>query len=164
MNIAKYLTEKRIPFEICKHPAAFTTAGLAESLQMECGKLAKTVLLRVNGGFKFLLAVLPGSHVVDLTKLSRALGGTHVELATKAEVAEHCPDCDPGVLPPFGTQYCLETVIDPAVEVNDEIVFEGNTRDEAVRMRYRDFYDLEHPLVAEFAVPGGGKTPAGAPS
>jgi Ala-tRNA(Pro) deacylase len=162
MYVAKFLADKHVAFQICKHSTAFTTAGLAESMHMDCGKLAKTVLLRVNGGFKYLLAVLPGTYVVDLEKLSHALGGTHVELATKAEVAERCPDCDPGVLPPFGTQYNLETLVDPAVEATEEFVFEGNRRDEAVRMRYRDFYDLEHPLVAEFAVPAEAAKPVAA--
>jgi Ala-tRNA(Pro) deacylase len=78
-------------------------------------------------------------------------------LATKAEIASCCPDCECGVLPPFGTPYGLETVIDPAVEVHEHIVFEGNTRQEAIRMRYRDFYDLEHPLVVEFAVPADSR-------
>lgn len=157
MNVTKYLTEKQIPFEICKHPASFTATALAESLHVDCRNVAKTVLLRVNGGFKYLLAILPGSHVIDMQKLSQALGGTHVELATKAEAAARCPDCEAGVLPPFGTQYCLETLVDPTIEVQEQIVFEGNTHDEAIRMRYQDFYNLEHPLVAEFAVPIAAK-------
>lgn len=155
MNIVQFLTDKQIPFETCKHPAASTAVRLAETMHIDCSDVAKTVLLRLNGGFKCMLAILPGSHVVDLTKLSKALGGTHVELATKEEVAAHCPDCDAGVLPPFGTEYGVETVVDPSVEKHEQIVFEGNTRDEAIRMRYRDFFDLEHPLIVDFAVPSG---------
>ena len=153
MNVVQYLTEKQVPFEACKHAVASCAERLAEAMHVDRKNVAKTVLLRVNGGFKYVLAILPGSHIIDLPKLSKALGGTHVELATKDEVAARCPDCEAGVLPPFGTQYCLESVIDPAVEVSEQIVFEGNTHDEAIRMRYRDFYNLEHPLVAEFAVP-----------
>lgn len=159
MNIVQYLTDKQISFEICKHPTTATAAGLAEAMHIGCNDVAKTVLLRLNGGFKYLLAILPGSHVVDLLKLSKALGGTHVELATKPEIAARCADCEPGVLPPFGTEYGLETVIDPSIEAHDNIVFQGNSRHEAIRMRYRDFYDLEHPLVVEFAVPAGHPKP-----
>lgn len=155
MKISEFLTEKQIPFEVCKHPAASNAARLAATMHIDCNDVAKTVLLRLNGGFKFMVAILPGSHVVDLAKLSQALGGTRVALATKDELTARCPDCDAGVLPPFGTEYGLETVIDPAVEKHDQIVFEGNTRDEAIRMRYRDFYDLEHPLIVAFATPAG---------
>lgn len=155
MNIVQFLTDKQIPFEACKHPATSTATRLAEAMHIDCSDVAKTVLLQLNGGFRFMVAILPGSHVVDTAKLSQALGGTRVVVATKEEVAAHCPDCDAGVLPPFGTEYGVETVVDPSVEKHEQIVFEGNTRDEAIRMRYRDFYNLEHPLVIDFAVPSG---------
>jgi Ala-tRNA(Pro) deacylase len=115
--------------------------------------VAKTVLLRANGGFKYLLAVLPSTHVVDFERLSTALGGIHVQLATPSEIAERCPDCERGALPPFGTMYGLETVVDPTVAENEIVVFEGNSFEEAIRMKYRDYYAVEHPLVVEFAVP-----------
>ena len=67
-------------------------------------------------------------------------------------------------MPPFGSQYGLETLIDPSVIANEYIVFEGNGREEAIRMSYRDFYALEHPTVVEFAEPAsaaGHRHPTG---
>ena len=155
MNIAEFLRNKNVPFELCRHRPTYDALHLAEAMHVTCKNVAKTVLLRVNGGFKYVLAILPATHVIDLPKLSKALGGTHIQLATEAEMAARCPDCELGVLPPFGTHYNLESVIDPTVPVNEQIVFESNTHDQGIRMRYRDFCDLEHPLVAEFAVPAG---------
>ena len=97
---------------------------------------------------------MAGSHHIDLKRLSHVLGDAQVQLATEAEIAQHCPDCERGALPPFGTQYGMKTVVDEALAGQDEIVFEGNTHHEAIRLRYQDFYNLEHPLVASFAVPG----------
>lgn len=37
-------------------------------------------------------------------------GGAEVSLATETEIAERCPDCEFGVLPPFGSQYNLKTL------------------------------------------------------
>ena len=125
--------------------------------------VAKAVLLRVNGGFKYLVAVLPATHVVNFEKLSKSLGGTHIELATQTEIAECCPDCERGVLPPFGTMYGLETVVDPTVAANDVVVFEGNSFEDAFRMNYRDYYYVEHPLVVEFAVLAQSAPPAPKP-
>ena len=124
---------------------------LAEAVHAPGGEVAKSVLLRADGGFRYLTAVLPATHHVDLEALSRALGGATVELATPDEVAERCPDCEFGVLPPFGSQYEAETIVDGTLTQGEEIVFEGTTHSEAIRMRYQDFYEIEHPLVARFA-------------
>jgi Ala-tRNA(Pro) deacylase len=153
VNIAEHLRSKGVPFQGCRHPSARNALGLAEIMHVDPRTVAKTVLLRVNGGFKYLVAVLPATHVVDFERLSKSLGGTHVELATQAEIAERCPDCERGVLPPFGTMYGLETVVDPAVAENQVVVFEGNSFEDAIQMNYRDYAYAEHPLVVEFAIP-----------
>lgn len=153
MNIEAYLEAKDIPFEVYRHSPTYGAQRLARELNVAGQEVAKTVLIRVNGGFKYIAAVLPATHLVDIDALSRAFGGAHVRLATEDEVAERCPDCERGVLPPFGSRYGLETVIDPTIVQNDSIVFEGNSHDRAIRLEYRYYCDLEHPLVVNFAVP-----------
>ena len=39
---------------------------------------------------------------------------------------------------------------------------QGNKHDEAIRMKYRDFHRLEHPLVTSFARRRGGRLHAAA--
>lgn len=153
MNIEAYLRAKGVPFEAYHHEPTFGAQFLARDLNVPGRQVAKTVLLHVNGGFKYVAAVLPATHVVDMEAMSKALGGAHVKLATEDEIAARCPDCERGVLPPFGSRYSLETIIDPTVVENDSIVFEGNTHDRAIRLDYRAYYDLEHPLVVGFAIP-----------
>jgi Ala-tRNA(Pro) deacylase len=109
--------------------------------------VAKTVLLRANGGFRYVVAVIPATARVDLQRVSCALGGADVRLATEFEIAERCPDCDFGVLPPFGSQFAVETIVDHSLAKHEDLFFEGDTHAEAIRMRYSDFYNLEHPLV-----------------
>jgi Ala-tRNA(Pro) deacylase len=153
VNIAQHLRSKAIPFQGCRHSSVRSALALAEVLHEDPRIVAKSVLLRVNGGFKYFVAVLPATHVVDFEKISKAFGGARVHLATQAEITEHCPDCERGAIPPFGTMYGLETVVDPTVAENEFVVFEGNSFEDAIRMSYRDYYDIEHPLVVEFAVP-----------
>lgn len=153
MNVQSYLTENGVPFELCRHRPTYDASHLAEAMHVDCKAVAKTVLLRLDGGFRYALAILPASHVIDVEKLSKALGGTHVQLATEAEVAERCPQCEVGVLPPFGSQCYLETLLDPAAKMNEEIIFEGNSHGEAIRMQYTDFIELEQPMVVAFATP-----------
>ena len=79
------------------------------------------------------------------------LDGCKLELATEAEIAKHCPDCEIGALPPFGSQYDMKTMVDDRLSEDVEIVFEANTHAEAVRMKFDDYRGLEQPIVGRFA-------------
>jgi Ala-tRNA(Pro) deacylase len=148
----KYLLQRRhIPFEVVSHPAAFDAQHLARALQTPGQQVAKTVLLRADHDYRYIVAVLPATHKIDFDRLSEFLGGTRVALATEQEIAERCPDCEVGVLPPFGSHYGAETIVDESLTRDEYIWFESDTHTEAIRMRYSEFYDYEHPLVARFA-------------
>jgi prolyl-tRNA editing enzyme YbaK/EbsC (Cys-tRNA(Pro) deacylase) len=46
----------------------------------------------------------------------------------------------------------MKTIVDSSLKDDLEIVFQSNTHDEAVRMKFADFVQLEDPLVASFAL------------
>jgi Ala-tRNA(Pro) deacylase len=152
MNIQEFLREKHVHYDAIPHRDTYAAQRLAQELHMPGREVAKTVLLRADKGYTYIVAVLPATKSIDLAKVSAAFGGSEIELATEIEIQEHCPDCEIGVLPPFGTQYGMRTVVDASLTEDEEIVFEGNSHHEAIRMRYADFHALEEPLVASFAV------------
>jgi Ala-tRNA(Pro) deacylase len=92
-----------------------------------------------------------------LALASAALGGAKLQLATETDVASHCPDCEVGVLPPFGSQYAMTTIVDESLANDAEIVFDGNRHDEAIRMKFDDFRQIEEPLIVNFARPSEEK-------
>jgi Ala-tRNA(Pro) deacylase len=152
MNLTKFLREQRVEFSVLAHDDTFDSQHLAQAVHVPGRMVAKTVLVRMDHGFRFAVAVLPATHLVNLESLSRMLGGAHTELATEYEIAQHCPDCD-GTLPPFGTMYDLETMLDESLLDAEQLVFEGNTHHEAIRITAVDFLRLESPLVGSFAQP-----------
>lgn len=154
MNVQEFLSAKQVPFAVQNHPDAYDAQHLAQSLHVAGRKVAKTVLVRANHGFRYVVAMLPASRDIDFSRLSAALGGAEVFLASELEIAERCPDCEMGVLPPFGSQYGLKTVADAELAADDEIYFAGNNHHEAICMKFQDFQKLEEPLVASFAVAG----------
>ena len=97
-----------------------------------------------------MLAVLQATHHVDLDAVRDLLGVASVDLATERELSAKFPDCELGALPPFGSQYGMRTLVDSSLAGDEEIVFEGNTHEEAVRLRFDDYVRLEHPMVASF--------------
>ena len=52
---------------------------------------------------------------------------------------------------PFGHLYGVTTVVDASLSGVGEIIFEGNTRHEGVRMRYRDYEAIAAPIRGRFA-------------
>ena len=151
MKIQEFLEEKNVPFEMLPHAETFDAQRMAATLHVSGRQVAKTVLLRANSGSEFFVAVLPANKSVDLELASKMLGGSQIELADESEIAKHCPDCELGALPPFGSEYCMKTIVDASLAEVDEIVFEANTHHEAVKMKFEDYQRTEEPMLGSFA-------------
>lgn len=148
MNVQEFLKKEQVPFDVIEHREVFDAQRLAQAVHVSGQEVAKTVLLRADD--KYVVAVLPATRKVDFAKAAEALGAAKVEMATEIEMKEHCPDCEMGVLPPFGSKYEMTTLMDKSLMVDKEIVFEGNTHTEAIRMKLADFEKMENPEVASF--------------
>ncbi len=113
--------------------------------------MAKTVLLRANDGFRYIVVALPATHRIDFAMLSEFLGEAHIELATEVEIAERCPDREVDVLPPFESHYGAEAIVGEWLTTDEYLCFESDSHTEAIHMKYSEYYGVEHPLVAIFA-------------
>jgi Ala-tRNA(Pro) deacylase len=122
---------------------------MAQELHVPGREVAKSVLLRTGRGH-FVLAVVPATHRVDLERLREYLGEDRLDLASEAEMEKVFPDCEKGAMPPFGSLYQVPTVVDERLAADDEIVFEAHNHEEAIRMAYDDFEELEHPRHGRF--------------
>lgn len=149
-RLKDYLDREKVPYAVLPHREAYTASDLAQTLHVSGKELAKVVMVKV--GERFVMAVLPANWKVDLKRLSDSFQTPHVRLATEEEFTGLFPDCELGAMPPFGNLYGLEVYVDQALTVDEEIVFQAGTRYEAVKLRYQDFANLVHPVVAEFHV------------
>lgn len=152
MTLTRYLEERLIRFDVIPHQETFEAQRMAHTLHIPGRNIAKTVLLKADHGFAYFVAVLPATRRIDLQQVSRTLGGSLVEVATEAEIAERCPECETGALPPFGSRYGLRTLVDESIANNEWMMFESETHREAIRMRFEDFRQLEQPITGRFAV------------
>ena len=105
---------------------------------------------RIRADKKPLLAVLPASSHVNLKKLEAAIGAP-VQLLDKEECRKLFPDCEVGVIPPFGELYGLPVYMDQTLADNPEIIFNAGTRFDAIRMGNADFVRLVKPHICSFA-------------
>lgn len=148
MKIDEFLTSRQVPFTRLPHRPAYTANRVAQTLHVPGQEMAKSVLVRTPHGH--VLAVLPATHRVDLDRLRLDLDEREAELATESEMEQLFQDCERGAIPPFGSLYQLTTVVDESLTADDEIVFESQNHEEAIRMAYRDYEAVEHPRVGHF--------------
>jgi Ala-tRNA(Pro) deacylase len=136
MTVFAYLAERKIPHEIVLHRPVSGGARLAACLHVPGRMVAKSVLVVADG--VPVVAVLPATHRIDLSRLAGVLGAGAVRLATAPEVAALFHDCERGATPPFGGLYGVSTVLDTAIGGSSAVYCEGNARHLGLRLRYRD--------------------------
>lgn len=148
MRVPEFLQQQRVLFQSLPHAPAYSAPRLAKHLGLPGSQVAKAVLLR--GPHSYRLAVLPSTHQLDQEVLEAEMKGP-VRLATAEEIASVFPDCEFGVVPPFGRLYGLETILDQSIHTDSWMVFEAHTSVEAIRLHCADYERLEKPLRLAFA-------------
>jgi len=149
MNVHEFLHQHKVNYEILHHAPTYDAQRLAQAVAESGHHVAKTVLLKSDADY--LLAVVPATHTVDLADARLLLRAEYLKLASEEEIAQRFSDCDPGAIPPFGSHYDMTTLVDESLSESEEIVFEGNTHDEAIRMRFADYFALEKPVVTHLS-------------
>ena len=150
MNLTAFLDRHDVIYRVYHHGQTYGAQQLAQTLHMSGEKISKAVMVSAGNGLKFIVLVVPAARLVDLRRVGAILGGTNVRLATESEIFEHCPGCEFGVVPLFASQYGMETIVDESISKQEELVFQGDTHEETVRMRFADFYALEHPHCHDY--------------
>jgi Ala-tRNA(Pro) deacylase len=153
MYVLDFLRNQGVWFEPLLHQPASSSTKRARSVHVPGRRVAKAVLIKT--GDSYLVAVLPSTSRIDLGRLSEVVGArvSDLRLATPDEVFAIFPDCEPGVVPPFGRLYGLKTIVDSGLAESAEIVTVANTRHEGLRMHFHDFQTLEQPVGASFSRP-----------
>ena len=150
-----------IAYERVRHPRDYTAQETAAHTHTPGREFAKAVLLRLSDGHA--MAVLPAHHRVDLERLGAALGGREVELASEPQIAELCPDCEVGALPPFGNLYGLPVYASPALASNERITCVAGSHADVIRLAWSDYERLVQPQIVDFSVPDAEHPPPQAP-
>ncbi len=139
-KLREFLDSRQIKYLVISHSVAYTAQGIAALVHLSGKKLAKTVIVKIDG--VLAMAVVPASLHVDLDLLRTAAGVGAVEVATEQEFKDAFPDCETGAMPPFGNLYDMAVYADASLAENEEITFNAGTHRELMRMGWRDLTRL----------------------
>ena len=147
-RLESHLEVKQIPYSMIFHAATDSAQMVASTMLLPGKTVAKAIALRAGG--REILAVLPASHRINFEKLS-AIAGADVRLMDEETFSELFPDCERGVISPFGELYGVPVYLDEALAKDPEIILSAGTHCDCVRMGSLDFVQLAEPQICSFA-------------
>ena len=150
-SITRYLEQHGVHFSVVEHSVAYTAQEEAAATHVPGREWAKAVVCMIDD--RPMMAVLPADRLVDLDRLRDACGAGSARLAREAEFRPLYSDCEVGAMPPFGPLYQQPVIVERSLTADREILFNGGSHHDAIRMSYRDFEDLVKPTVADFGRP-----------
>ncbi|MBF9195596.1 aminoacyl-tRNA deacylase [Microvirga terrestris] len=138
-TLQRYMADKGIQYDLIPHEPAMTSLGTAHAGHIPRDSMAKGVML--SDGQRYMLAVMPASHHLRLSDLKTELG-QKLRLASEDEIVEVFRDCDRGAIPPVGSCYGLNVIIENDMDRQRDIYFEGGDHATLVHMKAEDFSRL----------------------
>jgi Ala-tRNA(Pro) deacylase len=154
--VTTYLAERGIAFDVVDHPLTDTAAAEARAAGVPADRAAKSVAL-VDGD-RFVLAVLPASHRLDLDKTRGALGGSaSLRLATETEIARHAGPFEVGAVPPLGPLLDAVEILDGRLLEHDAILLSGGDHRHGVLVSPHDLVEIAQPRIGDICEEGPGR-------
>lgn len=140
ITVRDYLEELEVVYDIVEHPVSMTSIGIAHQAHLPAHSLAKGVLVKDENGV-MSLAVIPSDRIVDLERISEALGHK-ADLASETDIARRFDDCDPGAVPPIGNAYGFRVLLDERLTKEDEVYLEAGDHHGLVHVKGDEFRRL----------------------
>jgi Ala-tRNA(Pro) deacylase len=111
------------------------------------GASSRTWIVNADGLLR--MAVLPENRVLDFRHMKVITRCENIRLATADELASVFPDCEPDAIPPLGDLFDLPVYCDVQVAESGVIEFWTGTREETVRMDFKEFKRVVNPTVTD---------------
>ncbi len=156
-QLTQFLDAAGVDYMCLSHPPAFTAQQLAHHIQIAGDRVAKTVIIELDG--KMAMLVMPATWRVRWDRLTEVLDTDFVQLADEQEFEDRFPDCEVGAMPPFGNLFGMSVYCCEALTGEPDMAFAAGTHTGSIHMKTGDFLQLAQPIVIHqgFIRPGSRK-------
>jgi len=149
--IRRYLDVRGVPYEELHHRAAFTAQEVAQQEHVSGRQVAKVVVMIADG--EPVELILPANRRVIPERVRDALGAKEVRFASEEEMGRIFSGCEVGAIPPLRHWLDVSMLMDQAMRVPGEIVFQAGTHTDALRVPFEPWYRVVRPRVESFSTP-----------
>lgn len=149
-KVTEYLKKAKIPYSLVDHRKVFTAYDAAQTLKVKLDSIVKSLMVKADK--EYYLVSLPAHKNVDFKLLARAvkfMGGSVRKLEIpKEKVLTKVFKIKPGTLTGFGALHRVKMIADKDLKKIKEAIVSGGSLTQSVRMKVKDYLDLEKPFVA----------------
>jgi Ala-tRNA(Pro) deacylase len=148
--VTKALDDAGVEYELLPHAHTETALAEAEALGVSPDDVAKTLIVKVPGGYTRV--VLPASARLDMRKLREIRGGGRhkLSLASEEDLRRDYAEFELGAVPPIGGR-SDPVIVDPKVADRETVVIEAGSHDESVRLAAADLVHMTRAAVTDVA-------------
>jgi len=148
----KYLDKKMARYDELAHKTVYTAYDLAQTLKKELKEIAKSLLIATDKAY--VIAVVPAHMKIDLGKLKKSLKAKKVSIPNE-KVMVKVFKVKPGAMTAFGGLHNVEVMADKSLLKTKEIILGAGSFTDSIRMKVKDYLDMEKAKLADFAKKGG---------
>lgn len=149
-----YLDKKMAKYDELAHKTVYTAYDLAQTLKKELNQIAKSLLIATDKAY--ILAVVPAHMKIDLPKLKKALKAKKISIPNE-QVMVKVFKVKPGSMTAFGGLHQVEVWADKSLLKSKDVILSAGNFTDSVRMKVKDFLNVEKAKLASFAQKGGYK-------
>jgi len=151
-NVTRLLDARKIPYTAYQlPPEKLGAVEAAQFMGVSPELVFKTIVITREKPKKPILAVVPGSAIVDLKTLAVFLGEKKVHLPTERE-AEQLTGLQAGGISPLALiNKGFQVVIDSAAQQYEQIYVSGGQRGLNIQLQVKDLVKLTNARIASIA-------------
>ncbi len=150
-KIIALLDENGCEYETQHHEPTRTSEIAARVRGVDLKEGAKAIVVRGEKTRNHFLFVMPANMKLQGSAVKQVIG----ERVSFAKNVEEVTGCVPGAVPPFGSVIGLQTYVDTHLKENETIHFNAGSLTDSVSMLYKDYLEIEKPIVATIAKQAG---------
>ncbi len=154
-RLVQLLSEQGAAYRVVEHVPEGRTEVIAQIRGNRLEQAIKSMVVQARYGKKdnrYYLANVPGNCRVDFEAIRSALDADSVAFAPRTK-AEALAGCITGSIPPFSFNEELAVLADPAIQDNEEVVFNAGRLDRSIFMRSEDYIRIARPRLMKIATP-----------
>ncbi len=158
VKVEKFLVSKKAKYAPIAHRTVYTTFDAAMTLKVPPAQVAKTLLIKADRDL--LMVVVPGNKNLDFTRLKKIINDYRKDQELKSirkislaseKLIENKFTKSPGVLPPFGELYDLDTYIDKALLRASQLILSSGLFDVSLQMSPAEFTKVVGGILGSFS-------------
>jgi Ala-tRNA(Pro) deacylase len=146
-KIKELLDKRNIKYSIKHHEPVYTSEQAAKVRGDNLKQGAKAIIMKTKEDY--VLVVISGGRKIDSKKLKKLLSTRNLSFADREKVQEL--GLESGSVSPFGSVIGLKTYVDKSLLKNKEIAFNAGSLTNSIKMKLKDYLDVEKPIVADFS-------------